>query len=412
MWTRGVVVSVALTMVTACGEPASVTVEHGAGQTVERDDPGAAWTHLGMVETVLADGAAAAAIEDQDTFAAGWSNHGFEGVAPEVDFDHHAVLLLGQPDDACPDELIELEVVGDRLEVGWLPPAGGCEQPLIMRLHAIEVHRGHLPDTFRVELDPPFENELTSVTIELAAYDGHAAPPPREPPSAMSDDELEQVFAGHPVRRCRPEDRPGQDGEVDGPLSDDAAVAEAQRQRAGFGLTSDEATVRRLLDDPGPSDVYGFPVLDEELEEDMAAGNVMDELVTWLGAEGFDLQRDLTPILSRSGGIQPMVLVTADDEDRIRVMVDERFGPGIVEVRVQRWDPAEVADAQEAVTELMGHHDGSWQISWVSGPPGPAEIGVIDPTQEALDAIAELVDPDLVCVSVELSGVQPALLVP
>jgi hypothetical protein len=411
MWTRGVIVSVALTMVTACGEPASLTIEGGAGQTVDSDDAGAAWRHLGMTETVLADGSAAAAIEDADLLATAWKTHGFEGNVPEVDFDHHAVLLLGQPDDACPDELIELGVVGDRLEVGWLPPPGGCDQPLIMRLHAVEVHRGHLPDTFRVELDPPFEDELVPVTIELARYEGEAPPPP-DPPAAMSDDELEQVFADHPVRRCRPEDRPGQDGEVDGPLSDDPEVAEAQRQRAGFGLTSDEATVRRLLDDPGPSDVYGFPVLDEELQMDMAAGNVMDELVTWLDAEGFDLQRDLTPILSRSGGIQPMVLVTADDEDRIRAMVDERFGPGIVEVRAQRWDPAEVADAQEAVTALMGHHDGGWLISWVSGPPGPAEIGVVDPTRDALDAIADLVDPDLVCVSVERSGVQPALLAP
>jgi hypothetical protein len=411
MWTRGVLVSVALTVVTSCGEPASVTVERGASQGAHSDDAGSAWVHLGMVEAVLADGAAAAAIEDQDTFGAAWTDHGFEGGTPEVDFVHHAVLLLGQPDDACPDELVELEVVSERLEVGWLPSAGGCDQPLIMRLHAVEVHRGHLPDTFRVELDPPFEDELTPVTIELGPYDGQA-PPPRDPPSAMSDDELEQVFAGHPVRRCRPEDRPGQGGEVVGPLSDDASVAEAQRQRAGFGLTSDEATVRRLLDDPGPSDVYGFPVLDEELEADMAAGNVMDELVTWLGAEGFDLQRDLTPILSRSSGIQPMVLVTADEEDRIRAMVEERFGPGVVEVRAQRWDPAEVADAQEAVTALMGHHEGSWLISWVSGPPGPAEIGVVDPTRDALDAIAELVDPDLVCVSVELSGIQPALLAP
>jgi hypothetical protein len=411
MWKRGVIVSVALTMVAACGEPASVTVEGGAGQTVESDEAGAAWTHLGMVETVLAGGAAAAAIEDQDAFGAAWTDHGFEGGTPEVDFVHHAVLLLGQPDDACPDELIELEVVDGRLEVGWLPPAGGCEQPLIMRLHAVEVHRGHVPDTFRVELDPPFEDELTPVTIELAAYGGPAPPPP-DPPTAMADDELEEIFADHPVRRCTAEDRPGQDGEVDGPLSDDAAVAEAQRQRAGFGLASDEDTVRRLLDDPGPSDLYGFPVLDEELEHDMAAGNVMDELLTWLRAEGFDLERDLTPILSRSGGIQPMVLVTPDDEMRVRAMVEDRFGPGVVEVRVQRWDPAEVIDAQEALTRLMSEHDGSWRISWVSGPPGPAEVGVIDPTREALDAIAEVVDPDLVCVSVELSGVQPAILAP
>jgi hypothetical protein len=412
MWTRRVTVIVALLMVTACGEPASVTVEGGAGQAVDSDTDAAAWTHLGMVDAVLPDGAAAAAIEDGDPLATAWEDHGFEGSVPDVDFDHHAVLLLGQPDDACPDELIELEVVGDRLEVGWLPPAGGCEQPLIMRLHAVEVHRAHLPDTFRVELDPPFEDELTPVTIELAPYDGQAAPPPRDPPPAMSDDELERVFADHPVRRCRPEDRPGQDGEVDGPLSDDPAVAEAQRQRAGFGLTSAEATVRRLLDDPGPSDMFGFPVLDEELEADMAAGNVMDELITWLAAEGFDLQRDLTPILSRADGIKPMVLVTADDEDRIRAMVEDRFDPGVVEVRVQRWDPAEVLDAQEALTALMGDHDGSWRISGVSGPPGPAEIGVIDPSREALDAIAELVDPELVCVSVELSGIQPAPFAP
>jgi hypothetical protein len=385
-------------------EGRSFVVEPGTRSEVEDVDD-VAWRHLGMVEDVLPGRAAAAAVENADELAAVWRRYGFEGEVPDVDLTHRIVLLLGQPDDACPDELVDLEVVDAQLQLGWLPPPGGCRQPLILRLHAVEVHRGHLPARFTVALDVPYDDELTPVTLELAPYEGDAPAPPA-PPEAMSDAEVDEVFAGHPVRRCDPSSQRWWQGEVAGALSDDPDVAAAQRERAAFGVASDEATVRDVLDHPDRVDDYGFALLPAELEEDIRASELMEQLMGFLRAEGWDTDRDLTPVLARDDGIRPSVLAGADEDEAVRELLDARFGPGTIEVLASPWDPAAVAAAQDALTALLAPADGGWSLAWLSGPPGPAEIGIVDPTREALDAIADLVDPELVCVEVLRSGVQ------
>lgn len=388
----------------ACGDPAGSAAGGGADTTL-----GAAWAYHGQVAGVLPDRAAAAVVEDADAWEAAWSDHGFDGPLPAVDFDHHVVLLLGQADDACPDDLIGLQVVEARLEVEWLPPPGGCVDLLMMRIHAVTVHRGHLTEQFTYGLDEPFDDELVPVTINLPPYDG-TAPPPPTPPAAMGDDELDAVFAGHPVQRCGPEHEfPRRGGQVDGPLSDDPEVAAAQEARAGFGVASDEPTVRALLEDPpqasGVED-YGFPLTAEEFELDRAASDTAGRVAEWLEAQGYG-DRQAVPMVDRSDGIRPAVVAGERDADRLRAALDEAFGDGVVHVHVSPWDPADVVAAQDALTRRMAEVDAHATVTWISGPPGPAQIGLIDPTRQALDAIAAIVDPSLVCVSVELTGVRP-----
>lgn len=403
----------------ACAEddgPAATGVGAEGDALVEAE---VAWTHLGVAESTLPGLEAAATITDADGLAEAWDEHDFQGEPPAVGFEDHVVLLLGVPDDACPDELIGLEVADGELVAEWLPPPGACEQPLILWLHAVQVHRGVLAESFMYGPSPPFEDELAPVTLELPPYDG-VAPPAPEPPTGMDPGHLDEVFADHPVQRCGPEHRLGRGGEVDGPLSDDPDVAAAQQGRAEHGLPSDEETTRTVMADPDVLPEYGFPMLPEEQELDMDAGRVLEEAVQVLEANGWDLARRMpgdgddargvvVPMIDRSDGIHATVVVGADEEEVVRDLLDREVGAGEVAVVVSPWDPARIVEAQDAVTQLMmDSAGGAGAISWVSGPPGPATIGMIDPTRDALDRVAEVVDPELVCVDVELSGVQPA----
>lgn len=137
-----------------------------------------AWTHLATVEGMLKDSAAAEAAQDRRSLAQAWRRYGLDGTPPEIDFDHRFVLLVLQPDDACPDELIGLDVVGGALQVEWLAPPGACHLPLIYRVHAIAVHRAHLPTSFTAALDEPYAADAETTTIKLAPYDGQPPPPP------------------------------------------------------------------------------------------------------------------------------------------------------------------------------------------------------------------------------------------
>lgn len=363
---RRLISLVALAVVaSACASSPSVEVQSPEGAQQTEDEvamtapENLAWEHLGQVEANLPDRAAAAVLEDQEAVLAAWDRYGFAGGPPEVGFDDHVLLLLGQADDACPDELIRLEVVEGNLQPDWLAPPGGCNQPLVQRLHAIRVHRSVLGERFTYGLEDPFDDVFVDVTIELPPYDGETPPAP-EPPTAMTEAELDAVFAGHPVSRCGPEHEV-----ID----------------FGPGGTHDPRPVATI-------------------EEANAA----------LVEAGFDPERDVVPFVERSSGGRLSYVVAADDEASIRAVFAEAFGDEAPDLRVTRWAPAEVADAMEAVQPLMGGGDigepGS--IVWAAGAPGPVELGMIDPTREALDAIAELVDPELVCVSPELSGVRPA----
>lgn len=389
----------------ACSGP-DLVVEGGSDPAAGTQP--AAWTYHEQVENVLPGAVAAVAVTDAESLASSWQELGFAGSIPEVNFDDHVVLLLGQADDACPDELIALEVVDGALEVEWLPPPGGCNQPLIMRVHAVEVHRGHLAEEFTYGLQEPFESELEPVTISLPPYDGEAPAPPT-PPAAMSDDDLDAVFAGHAVQRCGPEHRFPPPAEVDGPLSSDPEVARAQEQRAQFGVASDEATVRSLLENPpdhGGVEDFGFPLTPEEMRQDQEASQTIEGVVAWLQRQGYG-EREVVPMIDRSDGVRAAVVAGEQDADGLQQSLDAEFGEGTVHVHLSPWNPGDVAGAQDAVTRGMDRIGEHAQVTWISGPPGPAEIGLIDPTREALDVIADLVDPNLVCVSVELTGIRP-----
>ncbi|MGH3443348.1 MAG: hypothetical protein ACRDUY_15155 [Nitriliruptorales bacterium] len=406
----GRVVLALLTLVlvlVACGNERSVQLEDPAAAGGEADSEEVAWEHLARVEGQLPGAEMGAALNDQLALSDAWEQYGFEGSPPDVDFATSFVLLLAQPDDACPDELVRLEVVDGTLEVAWLPPPGGCDQPLIFRVHAVRVHRGQLPSRFTVPVPQYYEGDLHEVSLELPAFDG-TAPPPPEPPRAMTEAELDAVFQGHAVQRCTADDELVGRGEVDGPLSDDPEVAEAQQARADFGVPSDEATTRRAMAEPrGEGADHAAPLFPEEVAAEEERSRLSNRVMEWLVANGWDPEREVVGIIDRRGDGRFHVRVDADRAEELQRELDREFGVGVVGVDANPYPLAAIAEAQRAVARLAGA-EGPGAIVSITGIPGPVEVGMVDPTREALDRIAETVDPALVCVAPALSGVEAA----
>lgn len=396
----------------ACSPPPDVTL----GAPPPSDAPPAsdtpppaevAWRRLAHGTGMLRSNAAAEAVESQDALRAAWQRYELPDAAPEVDFGRNVVLLVGQPDDACVDELIGLEVRDRRLRVEWLPAPGGCAMPLVFRIHAVEVDRRHLPAQFTFAFEDPYEDEAEPVTLSIDAVAGQAPPPP-EPPRAMTANDLDDVFRGHAVRRCTKDDELVGNNPVDGPLSADREVAAAQRARAGFGVPSDEATTREVMASAQRNDEYGFPLLASELQKDFEASELVDDVQAFLRRNDYRRGVDVETYLSRVDGIRPGVLV--DDPAKVagvRQRLGAEFGGDAVLVVEHPYDFQAVNKAQGALRPLMGG-SGHGSIMSSTGIPGPVMLGMIDPTREALDRIADLVDPSLVCVSPDLSGVATA----
>lgn len=392
-------------LLAACGNERSVQLDDPAGAGVSADED-IAWEHLGHVEGQLPGAEMGEALNDQESLADAWKQYGFEGSSPDVDFATSFVLLLAQPDDACPDELVRLEVVDGTLEVEWLSPPGGCDQPLIFRVHAVRVHRGQVPSQFTIPVPQYYDGDLHEVTLELPSFDG-VAPPPPQAPQAMTEEELDAVFKDHPVRRCTPDDEIVGRGEVDGPLSDDPEVADAQQARADFGVPSDEATTRRAMAEPRREGVdYPAPLFPEEVAADEERSRLSNRVMEWLAANGWDYEREFVGIIDRHGDGRFHVRVDADRVEALQRDLDEEFGVGAVGVDANPYSLAAIADAQRVVSELASGRNEPGAIVSITGIPGPVEIGMIDPTRGALDHIAETVDPDLVCVAPALSGVE------
>jgi hypothetical protein len=357
-------------LLAACGgttDPAGPSSTRGAaGET--SDAQLAAWEHLDVVEAVLPDRAAATVLQTDVDITDAWDRYGFAGEAPFIDVEHDVLLLLGRPDNACPDDLVSLRVDAERLATGWLEPPGGCNDPLLLWLHAVRVHRGVLGTGFSYAPEAPFTDELTEVSIELPPYDGDAPPDPALP-EAMSEAELAAVFDGHAVARCGPEHRPIE-----------AAFGAPDREISEFDPDQTEAI------------------------------ETLDRALPFLAGEGYAPDRDVTGLIDRSEGpAHAAVVVHEADVDAVQALLDAEFGAGGVRVWADPWNPAQIHAAQETLLDLMGPAtDGPGAIVGLSGPPGPVTIGMVDPTREALDRIAAVVDPTLVCVDVELSGVAPA----
>lgn len=342
--------------------------------------------------------------EDEASFADLWSRYQMDGPAPAQDFDEQVVLFVGREDDACPDDLVWVKAIDGALTLQWLPPAGFCEQPALATGYAVALHRGDLGTSMSVALTQAYADDATA-TFELPAYAGPAAPAPPDVPMRPTDDDIAAVFAGHPVRPCDDVDDPMlREPEVDGALSSDPAVAAAQRGRASMGFPSDEDTTRRLLEDPTTDDSFGFPLTQDEIDSVWERQNLLD------GEEMLEFGRRHADTFGyafldqAAGGVYTFGFT--DDLEARAADLRQAFPDVPTAVQQAPFTKQELEAAHEPIMAALQAGEfgsGSLSVGLVR-----VELGIVDPTRETLDRIAELTDPSKVCVRADFSGVPSA----
>lgn len=346
-----------------------------------------------------------ALVETAEELRAAWERRTFDGDPAEVDFAEHIVLVLTRNEDACPDDLVETRLTDGVLETTWLPPPGPCNEPLIQTAFAVALHRGDLPESFRVVLlEGDHYGGDKERLVELPPYDGPPAPAPSPPPRQTSDAELDAVFAGHPLRPCDEIPDPRTQPRVDGPLSADPEIAEYQMRRAEAALPSDEATVRARRDDPDANTAFGYPMTEAEFDALMSRNR--PEVSQRLHEEYYSRHADtwgFTMIDQAAGGV--FLLGFTGDLDGHRRRLAEMFPD--LEIRVVE-AVATARELREAQQELHRRfrNGGRPEIPHSTGDGVRMQIGVLDPTRADLDAIAEVIDPRIACVDPVLSGVR------
>jgi hypothetical protein len=395
-------------LVVACGPPPSSQtlseprMEPGAGGG--SIDPSAIWFDV-LEVTPQAPGLGRVDLaEEAETLTSLWQESNLAGDPPEVPFGEQVVLVYWKPEDACPDDLVEVLLRDAVLTPTFLPPPGGCEEPLIPTAYAVALHRADLPQelTVRVAEHEGHGGDVER-TFSLPPYDGPPAPPPNTPPRQPDPSEIDAIFAGHPLRRCEELPDFRTQATIDGPLAEDEEVARAQQGRAAMGLPSDEATVRALLADPGADTSFGFPMTREEHDEVMARNRLdLHEALEPYRAEHRDTY-GFTLIDQPAGGVY--VLGFTDDVDGHRMRLRDRFPDAPIRVVEAPATQPEIEAAQQSLTELM-RSDARPRIATGAGGPY-LTVMLIDPTREDLDTIAELADPAFTCVDVTLSGLPP-----
>lgn len=245
------------------------------------------------------------------------------------------------------------------LEHTLLPPPGGCAEPSLTWAYAIAYHRGDLGEevTVRIDEDDGPDGRLAA-TFPLPPYDGPPAPEPSPPPRQPTDADLAAVSADHPIRPC---------AEVSDP-----------RQEV-FSRQPPPGDER-----PEPS----TPPLSDDIAGDLQTTYAAEHAVEfgWL-------------MVDQAAG-EWVVGVTGDVAAHRERLQDRHPG---ARFRVVETPHAlrDLAAAQEAVRPL---HSGEEPPLTHSSYFAYVEAGIIDPTREDLDALAEVVATDIVCVEPVLSG--------
>lgn len=106
---------------------------------------------LEVFESVDHVGALRAAV-DATALGRLWSDRGYPGQPPAVDFDTAVVVVVTIPDDACPPELEEFERGGDVLTPSFREVTAGCDEPLIPKTFVVALDRASVVPSFTLRL--------------------------------------------------------------------------------------------------------------------------------------------------------------------------------------------------------------------------------------------------------------------
>ena len=207
------------------------------------------------------------------------------------------------------------------------------------------------------------------------------------------------VELGHGFRRC------GDllsTGVVDGPLSSDPKIAEAQQFRADMGLRSDEAWVRQVPTMERTSsmaDAFGFPLTDEEVA-DMTSWSAS---VDTAGLDAYTAEHRNTFGGYWIDNTERAVTVSFSAEvEARRAEIGARW-PG-VRVVTANLNAEELSALQnDLMAKLSDRGLGSSSGQLIQAAGGVVSLGLFVLDEASVAAVAEFADPALTC----LEGQEP-----
>lgn len=178
---------------------------------------------------------------------------------------------------------------------------------------------------------------------------------------------------------------------VDGALSEDPEIADAQRARAENGLPSDEATVRTVLEQTeGNHYPMGFPHTQEEFDELMARNDLSRHagaIRLWADREAPDAFAGMW-LDHQAGGV--FTVAFTHDLQRFRQTVHERFDPSIKVVAAEH-PMSQLRTLQATISAWMqdrlqeeadgGPRPGVIVSVGLSDPENRVRIGVFEPDE-------------------------------
>lgn len=185
---------------------------------------------------------------------------------------------------------------------------------------------------------------------------------------------------------------------VDGPISDDDEVAQAQRARAELGFPSDIATVQNVLATTGPDYSLPAPHTPEEFTEIFGRKDTgLPQAQAYGASEALDQLAGVW--LDQSAGGIPVIAFTGD-LDRHRAALAERGAEGVLVVEAT-WTEAELRATQDAAGSFAMEHDLPISFSSVDIIGNHVELGLIAPTPEQLATLEDVPGREQVCLAIE-----------
>lgn len=209
----------------------------------------------------------------------------------------------------------------------------------------------------------------------------------------------DQGALGHGFRRC---DELLSTGLVDGPVSSDPEIAEAQQFRADMGLRSDEAWVRQVPTMERTSsmaDAFGYPLTDDEIT-DMTSWSAS---VDTTGLDAYTAEhRDTFGGMWLDNTARAVTVSFSADVEARRGEVQARW-PGVRVVAANLNADGMTALQNELMAKLVDEGLGSSSGQLIQAAGGVVSLGLFVLDEASVAAVAEFADPALTC----LDGQEP-----
>lgn len=105
-----------------------------------------------------------------------WTSVGGEGAPPAVRLESEIVVSMAIPDDACPPELVALDVDGTTLTPRFREVVDACDDPMLPKSYVVAIERSSVQPGFYLQLpeglvafDPESDQTPRAIYVETSA---------------------------------------------------------------------------------------------------------------------------------------------------------------------------------------------------------------------------------------------------